>query len=716
MTRIFHSNHYYHYKKEDKMTRSVSLLVLAMTLLLFGLVIAGTASAADTLKGQVLGGGAPIANSIVTLFAASDGPLKELAQARSDADGRFTLTIPDARSADSILYLIAQRGQPTANKASGDNSRIALMTVLGSKPPATVTINEMTTVASVWTHAQFLDGITIKGHALGLKIAAGNMHNFVGLQTGWWGEAIQGPLNSTQTPTMANFATLSNVLAGCVTQVKADACDSLLEAATAPDGKVPTDTLAAAEFIARAPWHQPEKVFALLEKFYPVPAGKRIPRPTPFTPYLSFAPSAWVLPLRFTGGGYYAGGKLMFDRQGNAWTVDNFQVGAQAQDYFWQGGLSKFSPDGTPLSPPVTGFTGGGLLGPGFGLAIDASDNLWMTSFAGNNTVSLFDKTGKPLSPPEGYNFGGKLSNLQGIVVTPSGDIWAADSVKSQLVHFPKGDPSKGELVCQNPSSDPLKNPCKLLIPFALAVDQRDNIWVTNILGDHVTRFPAVDPTKVETFKTGFSGSGLAIDSIGNVWITNKLGNSDRGRLKLVEMALAGKFNYDGDPDAASRITRVMTEAMFVQTPGWEGGSLTVLHPDGTEANFSPIYGKGISGPWAVSVDGNDNIWVSNFSSAAAGIVQLCGFRTESCPPGMKTGDAISPPGGYVGGGLQLQVDIGVSPAGDVWVTNNWQDPASCYGKPDESISTRCGGQGVVVFYGMAKPVRVPQIGPPRTP
>ena len=41
-------------------------------------------------------------------------------------------------------------------------------------------------------------------------------------------------------------------------------------------------------------------------------------------PYLSFAPSAWVLPLKFTGGGYSGGGKLMFDSQGNAWIADNF--------------------------------------------------------------------------------------------------------------------------------------------------------------------------------------------------------------------------------------------------------------------------------------------------------------------------------------------------------------------------------------------------------
>ena len=47
---------------------------------------------------------------------------------------------------------------------------------------------------------------------------------------------------------------------------------------------------------------------------------------------------------------------------------------------------------------------------------------------------------------------------------------------------------------------------------------------------------------------------------------------------------------------------------------------------------------------------------------------------------------------------------------------NNWQDIDSCIGKPQEALSTRCGGQGVMIFYGMAKPVRAPQIGPARTP
>jgi hypothetical protein len=50
-----------------------------------------------------------------------------------------------------------------------------------------------------------------------------------------------------------------------------------------------------------------------------------------------------------------------------------------------------------------------------------------------------------------------------------------------------------------------------------------------------------------------------------------------------------------------------------------------------------------------------------------------------------------SPPGGYVGGGLQMQTDLAIDPAGNVWVMNNWQDIDSCFGTPPESLSTRCG-------------------------
>jgi len=234
------------------------------------------------------------------------------------------------------------------------------MAVLGNKPPARITINEMTTVASVWTHNQFLDGSALSGPPLSLGIAAGNVPNFVDLQTGGYGSMIQSDLNSSQTPTMANFATLSSVLAGCVSRIKADACESLFAAATGRDGKVPANTLAAAHSIARDAGYRPERIFALLDAFYPVPNGKKL-RSIPYLPYLSVAPSAWILPLKFAGGGYIGGAKVLFDSQGNAWSGANFIVGSQGGDALWDGNLAKFSPNGKPLSPMTTGFAGGGL-------------------------------------------------------------------------------------------------------------------------------------------------------------------------------------------------------------------------------------------------------------------------------------------------------------------------------------------------------------------
>jgi len=681
---------------------------IAAILLMSGVLACacGPAVSAVRIEGRVEAGGGPLAKSTVTLWAASASEPKQLAQAKTGSDGRFQLRSGETPGKDVVLYLVAKGGEATVNKGVGDNPAIALMTVVGSKPPAKVTINEMTTIASVWTHAQFLDGAAIRGPALGLRIAAGNVPSFVDLQTGGWGGgAIQSPFNGGETPTMANFATLADALAGCATRVTVEACDSLFLAAAPPKGNAPTDTLTAAQSVARSPWYKPERLFALIGQFYKVPPGKNM-RAVPFMPYLNFAPSAWVLPLKFGGGGYRAGGKAMFDSEGNLWVGDNFTVGWQGTDSLWQGNATKFDPNGKPLSPAVTGFFGGGMEGGTFGAAVDAKDNAWLSNY-GSKSIAVFDKNGKPLTPPEGITFGGRLGLMQGIIATPNGDVWALGLSKDQLVHFPKGDPTKGRIICEGREG---AEPCKSMVgPFHLAIDQQDRIWVSNGFAAHVTRFPASDPSKAEKFGTGWSPGGMAIDSQGNVWVTNHLGNGVGAAFDLVEDILVLKTGGNAD--------EALTMQMFRQT-GRDGGSVTLLRPDGAQFPGSPFTGGGLPAPFAAVVDGNDNVWVSNLAMAHSPIAHLCGVRTENCPPGVKTGDQISPPGGYVGGGLQRLTDLAISPAGDVWVMNNWQVTDSCFlnTNKDEALSTQCGGNGVTIFFGMAKPVRSPQIGPARAP
>ena len=693
--------------------RKAGILTLLIAAGLLGWVT-GPSEAAVRVEGQVQAGGGAVSGSTVSLWAASAGSPVRLAQVQTDAGGNFVLSVDQTPSGAPSFYLIANGGTAAISRAKGANGAIALLAVLGGTPPARVIVNEFTTIASVWTHAQFLSGTAIQGNMLGLRIAAGNVPNFVDITTGGWGEAIQGPLNSGQTPTMANFATLADVLAGCTTRVVEDACAKLFAAAAPPNGSAPTDTLTSAESIARYPWYQPGRLFALLDQFYPVPPvkmdGQPKPpnmRPVPFMPYLIWVPSAWVLPLKFDGGGYRAGGKAMFDSEGNLWVGDNFTIGWQGQDALWQGNATKFAPNGKPLSPITTGFTGGGMEGGTFGAAVDAYDNAWFTTYGGHS-IAVFDKNGKPLTPAEGITFDGRLGLMQGIIVTPSGDVWALGASRSQLIYFPKGDLTKGRIVCEGATEEPCKS---FLGPFHLAIDQQDRIWVTNAFAEHVTRFPAADPSKAENFYSGASPAGLNVDSQGNVWITTRFGNGLMGKFHLADMDLRAKFG------GVVPGMDYMTTTMSTQQGGTDhSGSVTLLRPDGTPYPGSPFTGGGLPGPWAVVVDGNDNVWISNFAMPDSPIVQLCGVRTETCPPGMNTGDQISPPGGYVGGGLQMQTDIAIDPAGNVWVMNNWQDIASCIGKPQEALSTRCGGQGVVIFYGMAKPVRTPQIGPARAP
>jgi len=582
------------------------------------------------------------------------------------------------------------------------------MTTLGPVPPQFVTINELTTVASVWTAVQFLDGTTLSGKPLGLRIATGNVPNLVDLKSGGLGAVIQNPLNSSRTSSLAKLNTLGILLSACISS--AQQCERLFEVATPPGGSPPTETISAALNIARYPWHQAEQLFALLDEFYPVPAGKRW-RDVPFIPYLNFAPSAWTLSLVYAGGGLNSLGGIAIDGDGNLWADDNFLVGSQSTIFAsFGGGLSKLAPDGSPLSPMTTGYRGGGIDGPGFGIAVSADDKVWATSLAGRN-ISVFDrKTGAPLSPEGGYDFDGQLGQMQGIIVTPAGDVWALDNGNSQIVYLPKGDPAQGRIFGRSGDGKPADGTLQLKAPFHLAVDQRDRIWVTNSGSDTLTRFPSGDPGRAEEIKVGYAPRAIAIDSLGNAWVANTVGHPGAAeKVAFIEAKLKAKaesFSSSSTPEERAADEWINLYDILTRYPG---GDVSLVQPDGTV--LGPFDGgKSIVGPWGIAIDGDDNIWVAN--STGRSITQLCGVRVKNCPPGFETGSPISPPGGY-SGGLQIITDVAIDPAGNVWVANNWDRPDQGFRQlPDEALSTRFGGDGAVVFFGLAKPVRTPLIGP----
>ena len=127
---------------------------------LASVLILGAAPAwATEIHGRVLGGGVLIANSTVTLWSATTNDPTQVAQTMTGPDGTFELRGgANPSDAGAALYLVAKGGRSSASPVANNNPAIALIAVLGSRPPTEVTINEFTTIASVVTHNQFIDG------------------------------------------------------------------------------------------------------------------------------------------------------------------------------------------------------------------------------------------------------------------------------------------------------------------------------------------------------------------------------------------------------------------------------------------------------------------------------------------------------------------------------------------------------------------------------
>jgi hypothetical protein len=643
-----------------------------IALILLALVMAWCDSRSSdlTLKGRVLAGNKPVSGSSVTLYAAGMVVSNSLGFGTTDSEGKFKIRFSKL-SGSGIIYAVARGGTPEGS--ASPNDAIALLTVIGevNDMPDSVILNELTTVASVWTNAQFLNGNTITGNETGIYNAAGNVANIVNIKTGGPGDVIRNAVNGSQTSALAEVNTLCNTVHNCIMLSPSDACDKFFSAATPPGWDTPTNTLSALRNIALNPWWNITGIYMLL-------SGTE-----PYLPVLDTPPHGWTIAIKYTGGGLYAPDAVAIDGEGNAWVTNNFLFGSRQglTDCAVGGaGVTKLAPDGFPLSPNF-GFRGGGIDGAGFGLAVDQTGNIWIGNYRGNS-VSMLTPDGSPLSPVgTGFKANGNASKVQGIVVDYDGNIWfvnngpsgACPGCGNSLILFPGGDASNS-VNFTYPGTGTLSQ------PFDIALDLEGELWITNGVGNTVARIDALGNPVFQS-DAGCCGisepKGLAIDSLGDVWIAN----------------------FTGENDTA-------------------GGSVTLLDPYGSNAPSSPFKGSGIQGPWGIAVDGADNVWVANFTGGT--LTNLCGIRTEGCPKGLNTGDPISPPSGYDGGGaLQHVAGIAIDQAGNVWVANNVNDPDACLRMSEmgcRQASTNCGGDGLVVFYGLAAPVDAPILGPPRQP
>lgn len=621
-----------------------------------------------TIAGRVRSAGTPIPFSQVTLYVAgkeTGSGNQAIASTTADANGLFAMRIA-ARAGTSYVYYAV---------ADGPLPRIRLATVIGTELTGGVlTINERSTIATAFAMARFINGTGIGGKSPGLQNASAIVRNLVNVPTGDVAPMLATAPNGTATSSMAMFNSLANCLAGAVRGLDAGA---LFLVARPPGGPTPTNTLDAAINIAHNSWRLPNALFEVSTIT------------EPYLPALLEAPVTWALSLKYVGNGHeFDGpGAPAFDAQGNAWINNNYGFRSDHSQPTCGGRLvSKLTPTGQDFPGAPYNGAPAGVDGAGFGICLDPQGRVWLGNFGffGNtcpcefappaNSASLLSAAGEPISPSTGFTQG-CITAPQGTVSDQTGSIWFANTCGGSVTRYANGNPNTNWVFDLSTNTLAAPDDCPLttaIKPFGVAIDHAGNGWVSLNRDDSAVLISPSGQWLAQSQPNSLikAPMGIAIDSIGDVWVANS-GIVD---VPCVTCDNSDEFSYGPLlPDLTkASVTKLSSTGAFL-------------------GNFA---GGGIYIPWGICVDGDDNVWVANFGGQ-----RVSAFHGD-------TGEPIAPQG-FHSDALIRNTAVTIDPSGNVWLANNWlTDPPQ----------TNPGGDGMVVFIGIASPVKTPLLGPVRKP
>jgi sugar lactone lactonase YvrE len=308
-----------------------------------------------------------------------------------------------------------------------------------------------------------------------------------------------------------------------------------------------------------------------------------------------------------TSAGLYYPSCVAVDASGNIYIADssNHRIRLVTKS---TGIITTVAGDGTPGYKVDGGLATSASLYYPYGVAVDASGNIYIAD-TGNNRIRLVAKntgiiTAVAGDGTRGYNGDGGLAtstnfnNPWDVAVDASGNIYIADSSNHRIRLVTKstgiittvaGDGATGYT-----GDGGLATSASLYYPYGIAVDASENIYIADSSNNRirlVTKSTGIITTVAGDGTPGYKGDGglaisagfsyprgIAVDASGNIYIADVFIN----RIRLV-----------------TKSTSIITTVAGDGTQGYKG--------DG-----GPATSSGLSSPHNVAVDASGNIYIAD--------------------------------------------------------------------------------------------------------
>lgn len=637
---------------------------------------------------------------------------------------QFILTPdPTQYSTSDTLYITAN------NQTEALWNKVILATVLGQSPENsdTLVINEITTVATAYSFAQFWQdegpdsepsigtsaekgtGDTTYDLAVGIPNAATMWRNIATLEGATSFVLHHGP-NIEQRTYLNNHIELTNFVLGVVNSlanmVQAASLNSVndyqsltswLNKANEPtsstmpcgEGTTTNNILLALANMAKFPQHCSDEFYAL-----------SLVAPTPYKPEYNYKNSdvsdldglGWMIAILFNGtttpdgfnyipSEYRMNGPANFaiNYEGIIWVNNNYYENPTLGYSCASNVAIRLKPDGSYLD---TNAQGNGLYGVGYGIAMNTeTGNVWLPNFG---------FTTEQCPPP--------LDRDKSIsVFGPDGE--AVALFRDLLTNF------SGPQGLSNGNDKMYLSGCDSNTLATVKLDGEFDVWEITEEGNR--------PALQNPFDTAFH---IIDDNSAQLWVSGNqsqtLSDNNVGAVYLISFdPLTGEPPYNNIQwfynDKISRPMGIDTNS---QGTAWAANSASVNIPCGrakykvqsnagwisaitTNGDIKKYEGGGLGTPWGVWVDSKDNVWIANFNSQK--VSRLCG-NTEGCQGGINYGEFFVK-NGYRFLGYDRLTATRADPSGNLWAANNWLFTST-------QETNNPGGKEVVAIIGMANP------------